>query len=128
MKADTLHYNLVDLDNGSPRPTSSDCAHQGKTLGTRGVRDMKTSDYSLPGQEARLLKRVARRHGLLRWVLLVHRVDPGTTVQLRAVYCYTQWVAVAVRTNLGVPSIRYRDARAQPELAEELQRWAEKAY
>eukprot|EP00965_Chrysotila_dentata_P097372 3218668-Pleurochrysis_carterae.AAC.1 len=36
----------------------------------------------------------------------------------------TQLVATALRTNLGVPTVRYDDARAQPELAEVLQRWA----
>eukprot|EP00965_Chrysotila_dentata_P113284 3743638-Pleurochrysis_carterae.AAC.1 len=30
----------------------------------------------------------------------------------------TQLVATALRTNLGVPTVRYDDARAQPELAE----------
>eukprot|EP00965_Chrysotila_dentata_P051087 1693413-Pleurochrysis_carterae.AAC.1 len=30
----------------------------------------------------------------------------------------TQLMAAALRINLGVPSIRYDDARAQPELAE----------
>eukprot|EP00965_Chrysotila_dentata_P001255 40879-Pleurochrysis_carterae.AAC.1 len=36
----------------------------------------------------------------------------------------TQLVATALRINLGVPSIRYGDSRAQPELAGMLQRWA----
>eukprot|EP00965_Chrysotila_dentata_P121674 4022285-Pleurochrysis_carterae.AAC.1 len=37
-------------------------------------------------------------------------------------------VAATLRINLGVPTIRYDDARAQPELAEVLQRWAKEGY
>eukprot|EP00965_Chrysotila_dentata_P254443 6211870-Pleurochrysis_carterae.AAC.3 len=40
----------------------------------------------------------------------------------------TQLVAAALRINLGVLSIRYHDARARPELAEVLQRWAREGY
>eukprot|EP00965_Chrysotila_dentata_P182801 6036561-Pleurochrysis_carterae.AAC.1 len=40
----------------------------------------------------------------------------------------TQLVAAALRINLGVPSIRYDDARAQPELAEVFQRWTRECY
>eukprot|EP00965_Chrysotila_dentata_P124519 4115175-Pleurochrysis_carterae.AAC.1 len=40
----------------------------------------------------------------------------------------TDLVATALRTNLGVPLVRYDDARAQPELAEVLQRWAREGY
>eukprot|EP00965_Chrysotila_dentata_P050494 1673645-Pleurochrysis_carterae.AAC.1 len=40
----------------------------------------------------------------------------------------TQLVATALRVNLGVPSVRCDDARAQPELAEVLQRWAREGY
>eukprot|EP00965_Chrysotila_dentata_P045154 1500178-Pleurochrysis_carterae.AAC.1 len=40
----------------------------------------------------------------------------------------TQLVATALRINLGVPTVRYEDARAQPELAEVFQRWAREGY
>eukprot|EP00965_Chrysotila_dentata_P146691 4844160-Pleurochrysis_carterae.AAC.1 len=40
----------------------------------------------------------------------------------------TQLVATALRINLEVPTVRNGDARAQPELAEVLQRWARAGY
>eukprot|EP00965_Chrysotila_dentata_P254319 6211832-Pleurochrysis_carterae.AAC.1 len=40
----------------------------------------------------------------------------------------TKLVATALRTNLGVPSVRYDDAHAQPELAEVLRRCAREGY
>eukprot|EP00965_Chrysotila_dentata_P114466 3783250-Pleurochrysis_carterae.AAC.1 len=40
----------------------------------------------------------------------------------------TQLLATALRTDLGVPSVRYDDTRAQPEFPEVLQRWAREGY
>eukprot|EP00965_Chrysotila_dentata_P035432 1178663-Pleurochrysis_carterae.AAC.1 len=43
-------------------------------------------------------------------------------------FIVTQLVATTLRINLGLPAVRYEDARAQPELAEVLQRWARGGY
>eukprot|EP00965_Chrysotila_dentata_P130923 4328392-Pleurochrysis_carterae.AAC.1 len=51
-----------------------------------------------------------------------------TPIQSRMQFIATQLVAAALRINLEVPLVRYDDARAQPELAEVLQRWAREGY
>eukprot|EP00965_Chrysotila_dentata_P213324 6187562-Pleurochrysis_carterae.AAC.2 len=98
------------------------CQHQGKTLGTRGVRDMKTSDYVESNMFAPYSRYQAEKRGSL------NELHDAISFADRS-FSYTGLIQ-------GLPSamgnllllIRYHDARAKPELAEVLQRWARKGY
>eukprot|EP00965_Chrysotila_dentata_P153386 5070199-Pleurochrysis_carterae.AAC.3 len=91
------------------------CQHQGKTLGTRGVRDIKTSDYADGNMFAPYSRYQAEKRGILSELHDAMGFADGffscTGMIQRLPFSYgksiaTQLVAAALRTDLGVPSIR----------------------
>eukprot|EP00965_Chrysotila_dentata_P079060 2607484-Pleurochrysis_carterae.AAC.1 len=92
--------------------------HQGKTLGTRGVRDMKAFDYVDGNMFAPYSCYQAEKRGSLSELHDAMRFADGSFSYTGLIqglpfsygqFTATQLVAAALRTNLGVPSIRYRD-------------------